>query len=121
MVAAMIGIYGNTKEEAIYPAYFVDENKQKRGGSNRYTLRFAKGQLPPLNSFWPVVARDEGAFLLGPAALLAESGGVGRQVECPAIQESEVRRRPVFSSHGNNLDDASILNPPVDFSFSLFT
>jgi hypothetical protein len=37
-------------------------------------------------------ARAEGAFLRGPAALLAESGGVGGQVEGPGVDESEVRR-----------------------------
>ena len=51
MAAAVLGIYGNTKEEAIYPAYYVDGDGQKLDGANRYTLRFAKGLLPPVNSF----------------------------------------------------------------------
>jgi hypothetical protein len=52
MAAAVLGIYGNSKEEAIYPIYFVDAAKQKLDGKNRYTLRFAPGQLPPVNAFW---------------------------------------------------------------------
>ncbi len=64
MGAAVIGIYGNTKEEAIYPVYFVDGDKQKLDGSNRYTLRFAKGQLPPVNSFWSLTMYDQPASLL---------------------------------------------------------
>lgn len=52
MAAAVLGIYGNAKEEAIYPAYFVDADHQKLDGSHRYTLRFAPGQLPPANAFW---------------------------------------------------------------------
>jgi hypothetical protein len=53
MVAAVVGIYGNSKQEAIYPAYFVDSIGQKLDGSaNCYTLRFASGQLPPVNAFW---------------------------------------------------------------------
>lgn len=64
MAAAVIGIYGNDKEEAIYPVYFVDGDKQKLDGSNRYTLRFAKGQLPPVNSFWSLTMYDQPASLL---------------------------------------------------------
>ncbi|WP_375789137.1 DUF1254 domain-containing protein [Bradyrhizobium sp. Pha-3] len=52
MSAAVLGIYGNAKEEAIYPVYFVDSGKQKLDGANRYTIRFAPGQLPPANAFW---------------------------------------------------------------------
>jgi hypothetical protein len=52
MSGAVLGIYGNSKQEAIYPAYFIDAGKQKLDGANRYTLRFAPGQLPPVNAFW---------------------------------------------------------------------
>src|SRR5438046_7302381 len=52
MAAAVLGIYGNSKKEAMYPFYAVDEAKQKLTGANRYTVRFALGQLPPVNAFW---------------------------------------------------------------------
>ena len=52
MAAAVLGIYGNSKQEAMYPYYAVDEAKQKLEGANRYTLRFAPGQLPPVHAFW---------------------------------------------------------------------
>jgi hypothetical protein len=53
MAAAVLGIYGNSKEEAIYPAYMVDSTGQKLDGtSGRYALRFAPGQLPPVHAFW---------------------------------------------------------------------
>jgi len=52
MGAAVLGIYGNSKQEAMYPFYAVDEAKQKLEGANRYTLRFAPGQLPPVHAFW---------------------------------------------------------------------
>jgi hypothetical protein len=47
-----IGIYGNSKQEAMYPIYRVDANGQNLSGANRYTIRFAPGQLPPVNAFW---------------------------------------------------------------------
>jgi hypothetical protein len=52
MAAAVLGIYGNSKEEATYPMYAVDAAGQKLTGANKYTLRFAPGQLPPVNAFW---------------------------------------------------------------------
>ncbi|MGM4922176.1 DUF1254 domain-containing protein [Tardiphaga sp. 804_B3_N1_9] len=52
MSGAALGIYGNSKQEAIYPAYFIDAGTQKLDGANRYTLRFAPGHLPPVNAFW---------------------------------------------------------------------
>jgi hypothetical protein len=64
MAAAVLGIYGNSKQEAMYPAYYVDEAKQKLDGANRYTLRFAPGQLPPVNAFWSMTMYDEPQSLL---------------------------------------------------------
>lgn len=52
MAAAVLCIYGNSKLEAMYPIYAVDSDGQKLDGANRYTLRFAPGQLPPVNAFW---------------------------------------------------------------------
>jgi hypothetical protein len=64
MAAAVLGIYGNSKQEAMYPAYYVDATKQKLDGANRYTLRFAPGQLPPVNAFWSLTMYEEPASLL---------------------------------------------------------
>jgi hypothetical protein len=52
MAAAVLGIYGNSKQEAMYPTYGVDSDGHKLDGANRYTLRLAPGQLPPVNAFW---------------------------------------------------------------------
>jgi hypothetical protein len=64
MGAAVLGIYGNSKQEAMYPAYYVDAAKQKLDGANRYTMRFAPGQLPPVNAFWSLTMYDEPQSLL---------------------------------------------------------
>lgn len=53
MSAAILGIFGNSKAEAMYPVYTVDDAHQKLDASTgRYTLRFAPGELPPVNAFW---------------------------------------------------------------------
>jgi hypothetical protein len=53
MFAAVAGIYGNSKEEAVYDLYAVDAAGQALDGARRrYAVRFAPGQLPPVNAFW---------------------------------------------------------------------
>jgi hypothetical protein len=65
MVAAILGIYGNSKAEAMYPLYTVDAAGEKLDAAkNRYTLRFAPGQLPPANAFWSVTMYDLPSSLL---------------------------------------------------------
>jgi hypothetical protein len=64
MAAAVLGIYGNSKQEAIYPAYFVDAAGQKLDGANKYTVHFASGELPPVHAFWSLTMYDLPASLL---------------------------------------------------------
>jgi hypothetical protein len=52
MAAAVLGIYGNSKAEAMYPLYTADADGHLLDGAHRYTLRFAPGQLPPAQAFW---------------------------------------------------------------------
>ncbi len=52
MAGAVLGIYGNTAAEAIYPGAFNDSAGAPLTGANKYTFRFEPGQLPPVNAFW---------------------------------------------------------------------
>jgi len=52
MAAAVLGIFGNSAQEAMYPSYAVDSKGKPLDGAHRYTIRFAKGALPPINAFW---------------------------------------------------------------------
>lgn len=53
MAAAVLEIYGNSKEEAPYPLQSFDATGETLDASkNRYALRFAPRQLPPVNAFW---------------------------------------------------------------------
>jgi hypothetical protein len=64
MSGAVLGIYGNSKDEAIYPVYFVDSAKKPLSGANRYELRFAPGDLPPVNAFWSLTLYELPSSLL---------------------------------------------------------
>ena len=52
MAGAVLGIYGNSKDEAIYPGTSSDSTGQPLTGADGYTYHFASGQLPPVNAFW---------------------------------------------------------------------
>jgi hypothetical protein len=52
MAGAILGIYGNSKDEAIYPAYFTDAKGRPLTGADAYEMHFAPGELPPVNAFW---------------------------------------------------------------------
>ena len=69
MAGAVLGIYGNSKDEAIYPVYFIDADKQKLDGTHRYAMHFAPGQLPPVNAFWSLTMYQLPASLLYANAL----------------------------------------------------
>jgi hypothetical protein len=64
MTSAALGIYGNSKEEALYPAYYMDAEGQKLNGTNRYTVRFGPNQLPPAHAFWSITMYELPASLL---------------------------------------------------------
>jgi hypothetical protein len=64
MAAGVLGIYGNSKMEAMYPVYGVDSDGHKLEGANRYALRFAPGQLPPVNAFWSLTMYELPSSLL---------------------------------------------------------
>ncbi|MDM0022509.1 DUF1254 domain-containing protein [Variovorax saccharolyticus] len=61
---ATIGIYGNSKQEAMYPIYAVDSTGQKLDGSHKYKLRLPPGNLPPVNAFWSLTMYELPASLL---------------------------------------------------------
>lgn len=64
-LAAKLGIYGNSREEAIYQPYFVDADNNKLDASQyRYTLRFENNQLPPAEAFWSITMYDGKTQLL---------------------------------------------------------
>jgi hypothetical protein len=52
MAGAVLGIYGNSKDEALYPGTSSDSTGQPLTGADTYTYHFASGQLPPVNAFW---------------------------------------------------------------------
>jgi len=63
--AAKGGIYGNDAVEAMYPyTKTIADGTELDGSKHKYTLTFAKGQVPPVNAFWSVTMYDGKTQLL---------------------------------------------------------
>ncbi|MDB6050333.1 MAG: hypothetical protein JWR17_3079 [Pseudomonas sp.] len=64
-VGANVGIFGNSAAEANYLGYFVDsQGKPVNAGTDKYTLHFNKGGLPPAKAFWSLTMYDGKTKLL---------------------------------------------------------
>ena len=62
---AKLGLYGNSKQDALYFGYFVDGNHQPLDASKSgYELHFAKDGLPPTEAFWSLTMYDGKTQLL---------------------------------------------------------
>ncbi len=62
---ATFRIYAISNSEAMYPSYVVDSAGQNLDASKgSYTLRFAPGQLPPVNAFWSLTMYELPSRLL---------------------------------------------------------
>jgi hypothetical protein len=61
----ILGIYGNSGEEAIYPNYLVDsENRPLDGAAHQYRLRLPAGKPLPAKAFWSLTMYDGKTLLL---------------------------------------------------------
>lgn len=61
---ARMGLGANIAEDAIYPRATVDSEGSPLNGKNKYTLRFAKGDMPPVNGFWSLTMYDSRQYFV---------------------------------------------------------
>ena len=63
--AAVLGIFGNSKDEAMYPFYKVDsEGTALNANGNDYSIYMSPDQIPPVNAFWSFTMYEMPASLL---------------------------------------------------------
>lgn len=75
-VVAEIGFGANRNEFATYQNTVRDKGGLKLKGSNNYSIRFAAGELPPVEAFWSITAYSEAGYLVRNQA--AEDAGITR-------------------------------------------
>ncbi len=59
-----IGLGANRPQDAVYPTSLKDKDGAEYSGANKYELRFAPGQLPPVKGFWSLTMYDAGMFFV---------------------------------------------------------
>jgi hypothetical protein len=62
-VGAMLGILGNAAEEFLGVGWQADALGRPFDGSRRYRIRFAPGQLPPVDAFWSITVYTQERLL----------------------------------------------------------
>jgi hypothetical protein len=59
-----IGLGANRPQDAVYPSSQKDAEGRAYSGANKYVMRFAKDQLPPVNGFWSLTMYDSAYFFV---------------------------------------------------------
>jgi hypothetical protein len=59
-----IGLGANRPQDAIYPTSEAGADGKPYDGANKYVVRFAKGQMPPVNGFWSLTMYDAQYFFV---------------------------------------------------------
>lgn len=63
-LATAIGLGANRPQDAVYPTSLKDADGRAYDGANKYVMRFAKGQLPPVRGFWSLTMYDSSYFFV---------------------------------------------------------
>ncbi|HZO45363.1 MAG TPA: DUF1254 domain-containing protein [Xanthobacteraceae bacterium] len=61
-IVSQQGLGANVPEDAIYPLNLADGDGKPLEGSNKYVIRFDKGNTPPANAFWSITLYDADGF-----------------------------------------------------------
>src|SRR5215472_7852816 len=61
-IVAQLGLGANVPEDAIYPLNLGDETGKPLDGTNKYTIHFDKGTMPPAEAFWSITLYDLQGF-----------------------------------------------------------
>jgi hypothetical protein len=59
-----VGLGANRPQDAVYPMSQRSSLLEPYEGGHSYTLRFAKGKLPPVKGFWSLTMYDEQMFFV---------------------------------------------------------
>jgi hypothetical protein len=59
-----IGLGANRPQDAVYPTSLKDADGRDYDGTNRYVIRFEKGETPPAEGFWSITMYDAKYFFV---------------------------------------------------------
>jgi len=61
-IVTQFGLGANLPEDAIYPLNLGDSEGKPLDGTNNYTIRFDKEQIPPVEAFWSITLYDSDGY-----------------------------------------------------------
>ena len=61
-IVTQMGLGANLPEDAVYPLNLGDEAGKPLDGANKYAIRFAKDETPPVDAFWSITLYDPEGF-----------------------------------------------------------
>jgi hypothetical protein len=63
-VIALTALGANTPPETVYPVALTDSRGRPLDGRNRYSIRFERGELPPVGAFWSLTMYGDDLYLV---------------------------------------------------------
>ncbi|MGB8741875.1 MAG: DUF1254 domain-containing protein [Xanthobacteraceae bacterium] len=63
-VVTAVGLGANLPQDAVYPTSLKDADGNAYDGADKYVMRFAKGQMPPVSGFWSLTMYDSNYFFV---------------------------------------------------------
>ncbi|AWB24505.1 DUF1254 domain-containing protein [Methylobacterium currus] len=61
---AAVGLGCNLPQDAVYPMTMVDSAGRRLNGTSNYVMRFAAGDMPPVEGFWSLTMYDADFFFV---------------------------------------------------------
>jgi hypothetical protein len=77
-IVALLGLGANVPEDAVYPLNLGDADGKPLTGASKYTLHFAKSEIPPVGAFWSITLYDKDGF---PSANALNRNAIGDRDE----------------------------------------
>ena len=62
-IVGLVALGANTRPETVYPVAITDSRGRALSGRRRYTLRFERGELPPVGAFWSLTMYGDDLYL----------------------------------------------------------
>ncbi|MFI2476130.1 DUF1254 domain-containing protein [Nocardia xishanensis] len=113
-IVAMKGLGANLAKDAIYPT--VDAIADDDGVPRRFRIRFAPGQLPPVDAFWSLTAYDADSHLVdNPAGIYS----IGHHTPVVPGADGSVELVVQHADPGASVPQGNWLPIPATGAFSL--
>ncbi|MEU0540172.1 DUF1254 domain-containing protein [Nocardia sp. NPDC005978] len=111
---AVQALGANLAEDALYPS--IGGEADDNGVPLRYRLRFAPGQLPPVDAFWSITAYDADSYLVPNAAQIYS---IGHDIPVVAGPDGTVELAVQSEDPGSAVPQGNWLPIPATGKFSL--